>query len=204
MLSSHIEVHLLQWPKPTINHPDPIAGSLNQLAISVNRTFDDIKDRSAPVVITTHISTDWYDPHGRDLILGYLNFWNASQNLKPCPLLINYLCITYVRGEWWNLLRRKKLKRLNNDIKSLLESENLEDNRNIRRVILTKLPPIDQDEATGWARLEKVRAVWNDDVESLISHVKRLYRKRFLFAQRPIPMLVLAPRLKRILSAQTE
>jgi hypothetical protein len=200
MFSSHIEAHLLQWPKPRNDQPEAIAGSLDQLAISVRRVFHDLKDRTAPVVIATHISTDWCDPLGKELIQTYFSFWNTYPAIGR--LLINCLCVTYVRGEWWNALRRKRLRSLNRDIKASFDS--LNGHTNIGKVLLTELPPIVQDEAAGWARLDPVRSIWNDDIELLILQIKRLYRRRFVFAQRPIPMQVLAPKLRNIVMAQTQ
>lgn len=200
IFSQHLETHFIQWPRPSKDNPNPVASAVQCLETSVRRTFEEIKDRSAPLVIAVHISTSWCDPFGKQLIEAYFSFWNEHPGIGR--LLINFLCITYVHGEWWNILKRRGLRKLNREIKASFEC--LESRVNIGKVLLSQLPAIDEEQAKGWARLHEVRLFWNADIELLIEHVRRPYRSRFFFSQRLIPMQVLAPQLRDILLTQDQ
>lgn len=149
------------------------------------------------VMIHTHVLTEDWRRHDREVVDGFLDFWRRWPAALASHKMLVLLFVKYEEKRSLGWLTRRRLRAVNRRISKLLR-EQLAGPEALTCVVLPELDSIGRREAESWARGAGGVGFWQS--ADLLREIRRLYEDwERRESEARMPMETLASGLKNIL-----
>lgn len=158
-----IKAHSIEWPVRFHGMADLHRRLTLKLAEKVlHRSIEDMSEIAqnfartpAPVLVHTHVLTEDWEEHGQQILEGFIDYWRNWPDVLGSQPLLAFLFLKYQIGRKSHWFRRRKLRKLKEQISTILEELDLTMIDGLTGKVLPLLGNVRRREAEDWGRSEE-------------------------------------------------
>lgn len=132
---------------------------LQDSSASQQEVWQHISRHEEPMMLSLHLLTEDFEECGETLIKSLIEFCNAWEDLPPGRAVIHCICLKYRRVGKVGLFdfKKKKLQRLNEQLRALVQRMEFSAYPNVTGIVLPELQAIARSDVESWSRSDLVR-----------------------------------------------
>jgi hypothetical protein len=148
---------------------------LGNSAASKAEILEFISQHERPLLITSRLLTEDFVAGDTESLSVFLDFWNGWFDLPPGRTLINCICLKYQDPSGMFLIRKWKMRRTNEQLRSFIGQLDYAAYRGLHGVTLPELKAIRHADVLAWIHSKSVKEFCNireRDISSLFARAE--------------------------------